>query len=91
MHVQDAVETLPDNVVLPPLQPAQHEKTQRPVKAVGLSKPKKADSEKSPGSTKLAGLSKPVRGVAKVGNSTGAETAKKKSVRITTTNIETSK
>jgi hypothetical protein len=90
MHVQDAVETLPDNVGLPPRQPAHPEKTQRAVKVVGLSKPKKADSQKPPGSTKSAGLSKPGKGVAKVGNSTGAEAAKKKSGRIGTAGIENS-
>ena len=88
MHVQDAVETLPDNIGLPPRQPAQPEKTQRAVKAVGLSKPKKADSQKPLGSSKPAGLSKPGKCVAKVGNSTGAEAAKKKSCRIGSGSIE---
>jgi hypothetical protein len=88
MHVQDAVETLSDNVGPPPRQPAQPEKTQRPVKAVGLSKPKKADPQKPPGSSKPAGLSKPGKGVAKAGNSTGAEATKKKSGRVGSANVE---
>jgi hypothetical protein len=69
MHVQDAVETLPDNAALPPRQPAQPEKTQRAVKVVGLSKSKKADAQKPPASKKSAGLVKPGKSVAKVGNS----------------------
>ena len=89
MHVQVAVETLPDNVGLPPRQSAQPEKTQRAVKAVGLSKPKKVDLQKPPGSSKSAGLPKPSKCVAKAGNSTGAEAAKKKSGRIGSASIET--
>jgi hypothetical protein len=90
MIIQDAVQTLPEDIGLPPRQPAQLEKTQRAVKGVGLSKPKKVDSEKPPGTTKSAGLSKPGKCAAKVGNSKGAEAAKKKSVRIGTAIIEPS-
>ena len=88
MHVQVVVETLPDNDGLPPRHPAQPEKTLRAVKAVGLSKPKKADAQKAPGSSKLAGLSKPGKGVAKAGISAGAEAAKKKSGRVGSASVE---
>ena len=88
MHVQVVVETLSDNVGLPPRQPAQSEKTLRAVKVVGLSKPKKADPQKAPGSSKSAGLSKPGKGVAKAGNLTGAEAAKRKSGRVGSASVE---
>ena len=78
INVQVAPEKVTDNATLPPRQPAQPEKTQRAIKAVGLSKPKKVDSQKPPTSAKSPGMAKPGKSVAKVRNSTGAEVAKKK-------------
>ena len=90
MHVQVAVVALPDNVGLPPRQPAEPKKTQRAVRVVGLSRPNKVDSQMPPCSTKSGGLSKPGKCVAKAGNSTGAEAARKKSGGTGTASIENS-
>ena len=84
MNVQVAVETLPENVVLPPRRSPQPEKSKKAVKFVGLSKPKKADEQKNAGSTKSAGIMKPEKSNAKGGSSTRAEVAKKKSVGMST-------
>ena len=84
MHVHGAAETLPDNVGVPPRRPAQPEKTQKAVKAVGLSKPKKAYERNPPTAQKLVGFCEPGKSVAKVGSSTRAEVAKKKPARMFT-------
>jgi hypothetical protein len=90
MHVQDVATTLPEAAARPPRQPAQPEKTQKAVKGVGLSKPKKVDELNKPGAAKSAGLSKPGKSGAKVGSSTTAEVAKKKSARPPNAIAETS-
>ena len=82
MNVQDAATTFPEQGDGPPRQPAQPEKTHKAVKAVGLSKPKKTDEQKLPAATKSVGLCKPGTRGAKVGSSTRAEVAKKKSARM---------
>ena len=84
MHVQGAAETLQDNAVVPPRRPAQPEKTSKAVKAVGLSKPKKADEQKPPTARKSVQFCEPGKSVAKVGSSTTAEAAKKKTARTST-------
>ena len=84
MHVQGAAEALPDNVGAPPRRPAQPEKTQKAVKAVGLSKPKPADGLKPPTAKKSVGFCEPGKNNAKVGRSTRAEVVKKKATRVST-------
>lgn len=73
------MDTIADNAGPRPRRPEQPEKTMKGVKVAGLSKPSKAEGMKPLGSTKPAGLSKPGKGAAKVGSSTRAEVAKKKS------------
>ena len=90
MNVQGAAETLPDNAGAPPRRPAQPEKIQKAVRAVGLSKPKKANEQKPPTAKKSVQFCEPGKSVAKVGSSTTAEVAKKKSTRVSTTIAESS-
>ena len=78
MHVQGAAEILPDNDGVAPRRPTQPEKTPKAIKAVGLSKPKKADETKHPTARKTVGFCEPGKSVAKAGSSTRAEVAKKK-------------
>lgn len=75
MHVQDVAETLLDNVGFPPRRQKQPEKTQKTIKVVGLSKPKKVDQQMPSTASKMVGLYKPKKSVAKVGSSTKAEVA----------------
>ena len=84
MHVQDAVSTLPDNAGHPPRRPAQPEKKQSAVKAVGLSKLKKVDSQKPPGSKNSTSMWNSGTRVGKVGSSTRADAAKKNSAGMGT-------
>ena len=93
MHVQDAATTLPEAAeatARPPRQHAQPVKTLKAVARVGLSKPKKVDELNLPAAGKSAGLSKPGKSGAKVGSSTTAEVAKKKSARPPNAIAETS-
>ena len=90
MGVQVAAETNPDNAGVPPRQPAQPEKAQKAVKAVGLSKPKKANEQKLSTARKSVQFCEPGKSVAKVGSSTRAEVAKKKSARMPTAIAESS-
>ena len=90
IHVQGAAKALPDNAGAPPRRPAQPEKTQKAVRAVGLSKPKPTDGLKPPTAKKSVQFCEPGKSNAKVGSSTAAEVVKKKAARVSTAIPESS-